>query len=68
MKRFVVKYEDALGWLDSAVDKKRTNGSDWAMARRSLKMAIDNLVGEESEKGKAASMMIESAMVYLDME
>ena len=33
MKRFVVKYEDALGWLDSAVDKKRTNGSDWAMAR-----------------------------------
>ena len=31
-------------------------------------MAIDNLEGEESEKVKAASMMIESAMVYLDME
>ena len=68
MERFVVKYEDALSWFDAAVNKKRTEVSDWGMARNSLKMAIDNLEGEESEKAKTARLMIGAAMVYLGME
>ena len=67
MEQYIVSYKDSLELFDDARERKRREGSDYAKARQCLNYAEDNLIGEDSDKVKAARTLIEIAKMYLDM-